>query len=115
MSTSPTALELSERCLDRARHDVRGPWLRATPIVLRQALEEAIGARLRSQVSDRSSMRAKLLCLSELLGVELGAEAALLWSLLSDGCHYGAYQLDPTVDQLADWTTRTATLIEQVS
>lgn len=111
-----TALELGAICIARARSDVRGPWLRAAPIVLRQALEDAVTEALDGVGVDRAaSMRAKLLCLSQLAGADAAHEARALWARLSGGCHYSAYQLDPTLDDLDDWSARTSALCARLT
>jgi len=84
-------------------------------LLLRQALEATITSRLAShQVDPSASMRAKLLCLQALTGEPLGIEATALWNGLSHGCHYDAYGIDPTLDDVADWAARTAALVTQV-
>jgi len=108
---SASPIELAAICLDLGRSDIRGPWLRATPIVLRQALEIAVTAALADHgVGEGASMRAKLLCLTEVVGPDVGTEAIWLWERLSEGCHYGAYRLDATLDELTEWNRRTADL-----
>lgn len=86
--------------------------MRLVPLLLRQALEETITSRLASQqVDPRASMRAKLLCLQSLTGEPMGTEATALWNALSHGCHYDAYGIDPTLDDVIDWAERTTTVV----
>ena len=100
-------LALSTSCLEQARKDVRGPWLRAAPLVLRQGLEELVSRSVTPHgVDQNASMRAKLLCFAELSGPEPGAEAVWLWERLSAGCHFGVYELELTIDDLSEWRDR---------
>ena len=109
------SLAHAQRCLQRAQTDPRGPWVRLVPLLLRQALEETITSRLASQQVDaRASMRAKLLCLQSLAGEPMGTEATALWNALSHGCHYHAYRVEPTLDDVIDWAARTAAFVTQV-
>ncbi len=98
-------------CIECARKDVRGPWLRAAPFLLRQRLELIVGERLSGRgISSSASMRAKLICLRSLDGNDVGAEASWLWNRLSRACHYGGAGTEPTLDDLTDWAERLAAL-----
>ena len=50
------------------------------------------------------SARAQLLCLGKHIGDEpLGQRAHVAWATLSGACHYHAYDLAPTREELRGW------------
>lgn len=49
----------------------------------------------------RPTMRAKLICVRVLVDAERGRLASVAWAGLSNACHYHAYELAPTADEVA--------------
>lgn len=122
MTSTPTAdLTEARKLLAAARIAVANPdtglddaWPRAAALLTRQALEQAIAARLVDRIPevDDLSMRVKLACLGELGGPAEAHEAAWLWGRLSTACHHHPYDLAPTGAELAEWIDRTAALAD---
>lgn len=117
MSTSTAELSEARKLLSAARVAVTNPdaglddaWPRAAALLTRQALEEAIAARLVDRIPevDGLSMRVKLACLGELADPADAHEAAWLWARLSTACHHHPYDLAPTGAELSEWIDRTA-------
>lgn len=80
--------------------------LRAATILARQALEGRLDDLLRTRVDDLDGVKfdAKLLVLPAVMGEpELAAETRYVWAALSSASHLHAYELPPTVDELAGW------------
>src|SRR4051812_2765663 len=96
---SRRCLEYAEWCIHQAEADADGPWLRAAPFLLRRSLESAVVA-MTSDRAEGASMRARFLCLGVLADPDLSARTTWLWARLSEACHYPAYRLDPTLDDV---------------
>lgn len=93
-------------------------WARATALLTRQALEDALDDlwRGRNLEMDRVSARAQLLCLAAYLkDDDLTSEVRHAWGTLSRACHHHPYELAPTVAELRLWLNVTGALVERVA
>lgn len=117
MASVATTTGESSQLLAAARIAVANPaagldeaWPRAAALLTRQALEDAIAARLVDRIPEVEglSMRVKLACLLELTDAVDAHEAAWLWARLSAACHHHPYDLAPTGAELSEWIDRTA-------
>lgn len=102
---SRVLLRLSRVVLDQRDPTLAGVWPRASAFLARQAVESAITEALRRRApgAERTTARARLLCLSEYVPRELGRRASFIWGSLSRVCHHHPYELAPTSDELAGW------------
>ncbi|MBX5443080.1 MAG: hypothetical protein IRZ32_16325 [Solirubrobacteraceae bacterium] len=107
MSAPPSPfdpLAAAQRMLDAADPTTASGWPRATALLARQALEDAL-AKLWAQRApgvEKVPMRAQLACLPAYLSdPELASEAAYAWHALSRAIHHHPYELDPTREELA--------------
>ncbi len=82
-----------------------GLWPRAAALLARQALESAVHDywSARAPGTERCSLRAQLGCLGRYAGEALGEQARFLHGVLSEACHYHAYELAPSAAELAAW------------
>jgi hypothetical protein len=96
-------LSLSRGLLLRFDPEIAGLWPRASALLARQALENALDRywSARSLALQACSTHAQLICLAEYLeDEELAARVRLAWAALSDACHHHAYELAPTAAEL---------------
>jgi hypothetical protein len=111
---SPAALVAAARAvLDRADALPGSAWSRATALLARQALEEALADFWRRVApgAEDGTFTAKLLCLRGYVPAEVATDAHQVWAALSDACHHHAYDLAPTAGELHRWVERTAELV----
>jgi hypothetical protein len=97
-------LALSRGLLSRPDAATAGLWPRASALLARQALETALDGywSTRGVALDACPARAQLICLGEYFDdAELAAGVRSCWAALSDVCHHHAYELAPTVGELA--------------
>jgi hypothetical protein len=84
-----------------------GLWPRASALLARQALEATLAElwRLRAPGLEQCPMRAQLLCVDGSLpnSTDLAARTRYAWLGLSRACHQHAYELPPTIAELAGW------------
>ncbi len=119
MSDATVAREL----LSSARSLIEGPatvtagvWPRAAALLARQALEVALKTywSARAGGTEDVPMRAQLLCLGEFLGGDdVARRAHATWGALSRACHYHAYELAPSRDELLAWCDDVQDVIER--
>jgi hypothetical protein len=91
-------------------------WPRATAVLARQALEDAIdeiwtghAAGMRSR-----SWADKLTCLPWYVDPDIARRSRHTWHALTNACHAHPYELAPTAGELHGWITETATLLESL-
>src|SRR5579884_1053068 len=80
-----------------------GVWPRAAALLGRQALELALADLWRAVAPglDRTPYHCQLLCAGEMLNDHpLGGRVSSAWHVLSNGCHYRAYELPLTAAEL---------------
>jgi hypothetical protein len=83
-----------------------GVWARAVAYLSRQALEAYLDELWleRAPGTEKTSMRAQLVCLPCYLGSEaLARKVTYTWNALSQACHHRSYELAPTLNELASW------------
>jgi hypothetical protein len=83
-----------------------GVWARAVAYLSRQALEAYLDALWleRAPGTEKTSMRAQLVCLPSYLGSEaLARKVTYTWNALSQACHHRSYELAPTLNELTAW------------
>ena len=91
-------------------------WPRAAALLVRQALEVALKTywSAKARGLEAVPMRAQLLCLAGTLNdADVGRRAYAVWSALSRACHYHAYDLAPTREELLAWCDDVAMVIER--
>lgn len=109
-----TASELvaaARRLIDYDDNVFVGVWPRATALLARQALEQAMAdlwvngrAGNGGMSMDKMSAHAQLLCLDSYLGNEVVSSGTrLAWWALSRACHHHPYELSPTREELTRW------------
>jgi hypothetical protein len=102
----PSLIATARSLLERSDPSTAGIWPRATALLARQALEDALNDlwRRRAPGVERCSARAQLLCLPVYLQSEVLAErVSYAWAGLSRACHQHAYELAPTSSELQAW------------
>ena len=102
--------------LTRASPATAGLWPRAATLLKRQALEVALRTfwSKRAPGVEACSARAQLLCLGKHIGDEpLGQRAHVTWAALSGACHYHAYDLAPTREELRGWRDVVLQVVER--
>ena len=119
MSEETVARELlasGRSMIERPAGTISGVWPRAAALLIRQALEVALKTYWSAKAggTEEVSMRAQLLCLEATLGDEQAARRAHgAWSALSRACHYHAYELAPTREELLGWCEDVAIVIDR--
>ena len=106
MSTPAELLAIARQMLDRATPETAGLWPRATALMARQALEQAVDEYWMAKrlALESCATRQQLICLREYLGdTELAGRVHHVWNALSNACHQHPYELPPTAAELADW------------
>lgn len=107
---SERLLRTAEVLLQQPVQGTSGLWPRAVALLTRQALEEGLAAywRARAPGTERCPMRAQLLCLRALAPrPEVAESVAYLWTVLSNACHYHAYELAPSAGELQSYLEET--------
>ena len=110
---SEELLAAARRLVERPDAGTAGVWPRATALLARQALEQAMAALWagRPEVSGLSGGRSQLLCLTAYVDKDVATRAAYLSAALSRTCHYHPYELTPTASELTRWLNEAADLI----
>lgn len=117
MSLEATPLELvayARDLLTRPAPRMTGAWPKATALLARQALEQAIDRLWEDKGLALAGCpaRAQLLCLPAYVGdARLAARIAETWGELSDACHHHAYELAPSGAELGAWLTEVESLV----
>ena len=99
--------------LDRPPSPQPDLWERASILLARQALEDALDEFWCARSPDlrQASMRAQLLCLGALMHNEHdAADVDQLWGALSEACHFNAVQPTPGAAQVHAWLNQTEQL-----
>ena len=116
---SPAELLTAARNLmERTDPATAGLWPRASALLARQALEDAMDGfwLVRAPGMEQCSARAQLLCLSHYVGdEELAERVSYAWAGLSGACHQHPYELSPTSAELIGWLTTVDQLVVRVS
>jgi hypothetical protein len=114
---SPPSIDLlaeSRRMLDEAEPSTVSAWSRASALLARQALEEALTELWISRAPgvQRLNMRAQLNCLhSYISDAVLVSDVAFTWHALSRATHHHPYELDPTAEELRTLVSMTARIV----
>ena len=114
--TPAEQLQWARYLLDNSNAATAGVWPRAAALLARQALEVALKTYWSAKASgtEDTSMRAQLLCLEATLGGdEVARRAHGAWGALSRACHYHAYELAPTSEELRGWCEDVEVVIER--
>jgi hypothetical protein len=92
----------------------RGVRPRAVALLARQALELAVVEALRQRApgAERSSVRARMLCLPSYVSTATAHDAYYLWGALSRACHQHPYELAPTAEELELWCSGVGAVVE---
>jgi hypothetical protein len=117
-ATPHDLIALARTILDDHQAKWTPSWARATALLTRQALEDALDDlwRARDLKMDRVSARAQLLCLSAYLkDDDLSAEVRHAWGTLSRACHHHPYELAPTSTELRRWIEAVGALVARVA
>jgi hypothetical protein len=111
-------LEEAHRMLDESSPGTVSAWSRASALLARQALEEALRQfwRTRAPGVEQTTMRAQLACLPTYISSDrLASDVAYAWHALSRATHHHPYELDPTREELTSLLAMTARLIGAVT
>ena len=110
MSAPPVApeelLQVARTLCRRPDPNLAGRWPRASALLARQALEQALDdywQLRRPEVARVQAQHPKLLCLPTYLDSPAARTAAQTWVALSHACHHHAYDLSPTAEELDSW------------
>lgn len=106
MSGGVDLLAGARQLLSRQDAATAGLWPRASALLARQALEQAVDRYWAEKgiALDRCSARAKLICLGERHeDRDLAALVGHAWQALSRACHHHPYELAPTASELLQW------------
>jgi hypothetical protein len=104
--TAADLTRAARRLVEGVDLGTKGLWPRAALLLTRQALELALDRLWRrcEPGLEPCSARAQFLCLGPYLGdAALAREAHVAWQSMSRGCHYRAYELPPTAEELTRW------------
>jgi hypothetical protein len=107
-------LEQARQLLRRPHDPTAGLWPRASALLGRQALEARLEALCEAEhrgLGRCGSTRAQLLCLWESVDERLAREATHTWGALTQACHYHAYDLPPTAEELESWLASVERLV----
>jgi hypothetical protein len=98
-------LATAEALLDGTFHVAAGLRSRASALLARQALEQALGEFWESRAPGvhRCRVRTQIQCLAAFLGPEPVAAAATAWNRLSGACHHHPYDVAPSPAELHAW------------
>lgn len=105
MTTRPSLLDHARTILKGTVRLPQSIATRAAAFLARQALEDTTRALCRRAGAniDRATMRSQLIVVRALHGDQVANKANIAWIGLSNACHYHAYELTPTVDELRHW------------
>ena len=106
MSTPADLLGMARQLLERASPDTAGLWPRASALLARQALEQAVDEywSARRLPLESCGTRQQLICLREYLDDDaLAGRVHHAWTALTGACHQHPYALPPTAAELSDW------------
>lgn len=96
-----------------------GGWPRMVALLTRQALEGTLSefweVRPATAGLSSSTRKSQLACLPFYLDARVAREASYVWAVLSDACHYHAYELAPTAGELTGWIDAVAGLTRSMS
>lgn len=109
-------LAFARSMIERPARTTAGVWARAAALLARQALEVALKTywSAKSSGTEDVSMRAQLLCLEAMIGDDdIARRAHGTWGALSRACHYHAYELAPTREELLVWCEDVQAVIER--
>jgi hypothetical protein len=101
-----TLLAEVHQLIDSAMPESQGVWARSAALLTRQALEEAVRAKLDAYATslDDAPFRAQLLCLQGTIADnDVAREANYFWSALSSATHHCGYELPPSATDLRGW------------
>jgi hypothetical protein len=105
-------LAAARQLLSQPAGTTTGIWPRATALLTRQALENALDEFWEASPAtaglSRCSRRAQFACLPTYLKGDVARGAAYVWGALSRACHYHAYELAPTAAELTGWISNVA-------
>jgi hypothetical protein len=113
--TPEDLLTEARRLVEHPDAATAGVWPRASALLARQALEQAMAglwaAQPEAEGLSNGTMRSQLLCLNAYVGDDVATRAAYLSAALSRACHYHPYELAPTAAELTGWLDETADLV----
>jgi len=93
--------------LDRPAAATAGVWPRVVALLTRQAFEHALnefwGASPTTAGLCQCTRKSQLACLPFYIDGRTAREMAYTWAVLSEACHYHAYELAPTAAELGRW------------
>lgn len=116
---TPTELLTAARALLADEAETAGGWPRMVALLTRQALERALSdfweARPATAGLSSSTRKSQLACLPFYLDAGIAREASYVWAVLSDACHYHAYELAPTVGELTGWIAAVSGLTQSMN
>jgi hypothetical protein len=115
--TPDELLAAAREVMGREQPVTAGLWPRASALLGRQALEEAMEELWHRKRLDLAwcPVRSQLLCLPEYLSDrDVARRAAYAWSALSHACHHRPYELAPTAPELAGWLDLVGQVIDAV-
>lgn len=90
-------------------------WPLAAALVIRQALEHAVEAKLVEEHGpfvDRPTFTAQLVALRSVVDAELARDVAWTWAALSQASHAHGYGIGPTRAELTRWYDTTRQLVQ---
>jgi hypothetical protein len=106
VSRPEALLSAAQHLLETEDARTTGVWARAVAYLSRQALEAYLDALWLKKApgTEKTSMRAQLVCLPSFLGSEaLARKITYTWNALSQACHHRSYELAPTMTELTAW------------
>jgi hypothetical protein len=109
-------LAAARSMIERPAETTAGVWPRAAALLARQALEVSLKTywSAKSSGTEEVSMRAQLLCLEAMISDDdIARRAHGAWGALSRACHYHAYELAPTREELLAWCEDVEVIIER--
>jgi hypothetical protein len=116
--TPSQILSLAQHLLARPDARTAGLWPRATALLARQALEQALDDHWhqRGLALHTASTRCQLICLQQYLpDPHLAGRVHHAWSSLSQACHHHPYDLAPSFEELTALLATVSDLVSAVA
>lgn len=115
-SRTPGQLLVDARIVASSDHAVpTATWGRAVAVLSRQAMEGTLRAywgEIEPAMLQVRNQRASFLCLRHYLAPDTAADAYYAWAVLSRACHFGAYDVEASIDEVNGWIDGAARFLD---
>lgn len=103
-ASAPDLLAMARTVLDDSPRSLRVDRTAAAALLVRQALEVAVGQVWADRVPEMAATtdRAQQITLAFYVDSDLGDQVSWAWARLSHLCHHTAYEMPPSVAEVRD-------------